>query len=396
MYALYQIWRWYIKYGRCRYPYPAAEKLRFFLEINKLYETDYQEKHDRNGKTAKEKYISNSACLCCSEDEKVIRVRFIKQGDRFTDKVTTLDTGLKALFKLDISKKLDTNGFCEYTFDKTPDSRLNLVYGMPDIKNTTIPITEKISLNVSSVSHGLTIGNTGSGKSFFIFYKILAYMKMKAFLYIADPKSADLSLIKYIKGFENRVACEPNQIARLLREMSEVMEERYKTYFSDTSAFGKTYIDFELPPVVFIFDEFAAFIKTVDKKLAGECMSYLYSIVLKGRAAGCFIELILQRPDASLIDGAIRDQLGCRVLLGNASKEGYVMCFGTSDVDHKTITVKGGGYIKIDGQGEEKYFETPFIKDLDFIKELTNIYSHNTSRQSFAAGSSGCEAIRTE
>lgn len=50
-----------------------------------------------------------------------------------------------------------------------------------------------------------------------------------------------------------------------------------------------------------------------------------------------------------------------------------MMCFGSSSVEHKSISAKGGGYIKIDGQGEEKYFETPFMKDFDFIAELEKI-----------------------
>jgi hypothetical protein len=83
------------------------------------------------------------------------------------------------------------------------------------------------------------------------------------------------------------------------------------------------------------------------------------------------MELILQRPDASILDGAIRDQLGCRALLSNASTEAAHMIFGSSDVEYKAITEKGGGYIKIDGQGKERYFEAPYLgKDFNFIEEL--------------------------
>ena len=55
-------------------------------------------------------------------------------------------------------------------------------------------------------------------------------------------------------------------------------------------------------------------------------------------------------------------------------KIGYNMIFDTN-IDYKTVTEKGGGYIQIDGLHTTPiYFETPYIdKNFDFIGEITRL-----------------------
>ena len=50
-------------------------------------------------------------------------------------------------------------------------------------------------------------------------------------------------------------------------------------------------------------------------------------IIWLGRAAGYFLIVTMQRADAKYIDGAIRDNFACRVVVGKASKESYSMIF---------------------------------------------------------------------
>ncbi|MBF0015503.1 hypothetical protein HAX42_14975 [Enterococcus casseliflavus] len=48
--------------------------------------------------------------------------------------------------------------------------------------------------------------------------------------------------------------------------------------------------------------------------------------------------------------------------LSNLSKEGRQMLFSSTDIDFKTVTVKGGGYFFINLVTEQPvYIETPFI-----------------------------------
>lgn len=374
-YTNWRIWKSYFN-AKERESNSYDKLLRYFIKANGYFQVENRttEKMDYSGNIKKENYqvIVSSAELGYWENQEKIIIRAYKNADKYTETMSRLDSLLSALIRKDVYEKNDTITHCDYIFLVDEDKRLYLS-DMPKSRGTTINVTERISYDIASVAHALTIGGTGSGKSFFINSKILDYARMGADIRIADPKSADLSLLRFIDGWENKVATEPNQIAKQLREMNELMENRYRTLYSDTSAFGKTFTDFEgVAPVVLIFDEFTAFIKSLDKKLHSECMSYLYNIIMKGRAAGVFVEIIMQRPDASALDGAIRDQLGARVALGNLSRQGYEMVFGSSEVEYRSITEKGGGYIKIDGlHNEPVYFETPFLaKDFDFIEEL--------------------------
>lgn len=374
--SIYFIKKWIL--FRKKFNSSPLKKLKRFIKENKLYEEEIREVGtNENGSIKKEKVVINSVYFLYkkTENDELI-IRALKRADRFSDKANSYERLLSALFGLPLYKKIDEITYCDYIFELVPDERIILSHNSLKQTDTTIRITNKISYDISKVSHGLTVGTTGSGKSFYMNSKILDYARMGAELFIIDFKAADLSLIRFIEGFgEKRVASEPNQIARILREVNEIMENRYRKHFQDVSAFGKTFADFSLPPVVIVIDEWAAFIQGVDKKLRDECSRYLLQLILKGRASGCFVELILQRPDTSFIEGAVRDSIGCRIALGNMSKQGYEMCFGSTDIDYKSITVKGGGYIQIDGQHNSPvYFETPVLpSNFNFLEELKNI-----------------------
>ncbi|HEJ8136669.1 TPA: cell division protein FtsK, partial [Staphylococcus aureus] len=73
------------------------------------------------------------------------------------------------------------------------------------------------------------------------------------------------------------------------------------------------------------------------KKELQEMNDYLINIIMKGRQAGVFMFLTAQRPDADVIKGNVRDQLGLRVSLGNLSNDGYRMTFGQTDKEFQTI-----------------------------------------------------------
>lgn len=316
------------------------------------------------------------------------------RGNLLDKKITALETELQALFSLPLENKQIFPDECVYVL-KEPDKRLVVSNEAVLAEGTTMFISESLSVDIAKVAHGLTVGGTGSGKSFFINAKILAYTQMSgkilgneknwegADIRIADPKASDLSLYRFVTGFEGKVAVESNEIARMVREASELVESRYREMFTDISAFGKTFIDFPgVRPVVIFIDEYAALVKTLDKKTKDEITKYLYNIVLKGRACGVFAEIILQRPDASVLDGAIRDQLGTRVGLSNLSSDGRTMLFGKCDIDFKTVTVKGGGYVNIESVTENPvYFETPLLlKDFDFLGEIEKINSERLSK----------------
>lgn len=327
----------------------------------------------------KEKRIVRTIQIMYREDDKRVYVRILKLGNRFNKIAPTLGENIESTLGLELDRTNSTVDYFDYILLKEKDRRIDLRESISNQYNNSdvINISGNISYRLSKTPHSLIVGGTGSGKSFFILGKIVSYLSLtpQAELYIVDPKKADLSLLRFIGGMEEKVVTEPNQIAKMLREVVEIMEDRYKTYFNDISAFGKDYTDFGLSPVILIFDEFSAFIHSVDKKLSKEVLDYIFTIVMKGRQAGVQVEILMQRPSADDLPTNIRAQMGFKAGLGAMDKIGYNMIFDTNDVDFKTVTEKGGGYIQIDGvHTAPVYFETPYIdKEFDFIQEITKL-----------------------
>lgn len=351
--------------------------LQYLIHSLKLYDEDIFEIGEK-----KEKRIVRIIKFFYKEDDKKVYIRIAKLGDRFTKIASTLGENLESTLGLELDNTNSTVDYFEYVFLKERDKRIDLSSSINNQKKNSdvIQISGNISYRLSKTPHSLIVGGTGSGKSFFILGKIVSYLSLtpQAELYIIDPKKADLSLLRFIEGMEDRVVTEPNQIAKMLREVVEIMEDRYKTYFNSIEAFGKDYTDFGLPPVIVIFDEFSAFLHSVDKKLSKEVLDYIFTIVMKGRQCGVFFECLMQRPSADDLPSNIRAQMGFKAGLGNMDKIGYNMIFDTNNIEYKTVTEKGGGYIQIDGiHTALVYFETPYIdKDFDFIQEITKLVKY--------------------
>ncbi|MCH4201202.1 MAG: cell division protein FtsK [Clostridium tyrobutyricum] len=357
-------------------------RLIYLIHTLKLFDEEVEEVEEvKDGKVIvkKEKRIVRTIKLYYKEDDKKVFVRVAKNGDRFTQIASSLSGNLESTLGLNLDVTNTTVNYVEYIFLKYKDRRIDLAESINNQQKNSdvIQITGNISYRLSKTPHSLIVGGTGSGKSFFILGKIVSYLSLtpQAELYIIDPKKADLSLLRFIGGLENRVATESNQIAKMLREVVELMEDRYKTYFNDISAFGKDYTDFGLPPIIVIFDEYSAFIRSVDKKLAKEVLDYIFTIVMKGRQSGITVEILMQRPSAEDLPTNIRSQMGFKAGLGAMDKIGYNMIFDNNNVEYKTVTEKGGGYIQIDGiHTAPVYFETPYIdKNFDFIAEIKRL-----------------------
>ncbi|MGQ7771213.1 FtsK/SpoIIIE domain-containing protein [Bacillus sp. WC2507] len=352
------------------------KRLKRFIVENKLYEEEMREiGTNENGSPKREKVVFNSAYFLYKMTDDELIVRAWKKADKFSDKANSYDTLLSALFGLPLYKKFDEVQYCDYVFELVPDKRIIVSNSKRNTNNYEIPITSKIKWKIGSPPHLLIVGSTGSGKTYMVNTLILDYLSKGAELFVADPKSADLAMIGKIVDKEHTATTE-NEIAKLLREASEEMERRYRKLFADESSFGKTWKDFsDVKPLVVVIDEYAAFAAVSSQKVVKEVQGYLFNLILKGRQAGIEVVMIMQRPDANILSGNLRDQFGVRIGLGNMTDEGRRMLFGSVDMEFKSIREIGGGYVMIDGQHNAPvYIETPLLTGgFDFIGELQNI-----------------------
>lgn len=354
------------------------EQLQYFISANKLYETETIEAIGRDGKSKREARISNYARFGYKENKDELIIRAYKCADKFSEKMNSFDTMLQSLTTLPLNEKNDNISYCDYHFKKHPDKRL-IVSGNNDKlnfnKTTTIPLNNNLSWRIDKHPHALIAGVTGGGKTTFIFYLLIEFLKMRSTLYICDPKKSDLGSLKHILG-EEFVATEANHISRVIRQAKEEMELRYKTYKDnpDNFRFGASFKDYNLNPVIVIFDEMGAFRAGADKKVYSETMANLTEIILKGREMGVFVILSTQQPNANNIPTELRDNLSLRIALGNMGNEGFRMVFGESNNDLLSVSSVGGAYIYLDGLGWDspKQFEAPYVdyKNFDFIAEI--------------------------
>lgn len=184
------------------------------------------------------------------------------------------------------------------------------------------------------LQHTLLVGLTGSGKTYALYNLLLQMIckKTKYELYFSDPKGSSLAVLGQLIN-SSRTAVDVQDIIRLLEEFVYLMRER-KAELKEKlkTKIDADYSTFNLSPYVYICDEYAAFVSVLaneDKKTRDKVKALLYEVILQGRQLGFFLFLVMQKSDATLIDTALRDNIPCKIVLGNSEQQTYVTAFGT-------------------------------------------------------------------
>jgi len=183
--------------------------------------------------------------------------------------------------------------------------------------------------------HLLLCGATGSGKTYFLYSYILQALSkpIKYNLYFADPKASSLAVLGH-KISEENTARDVEGIITLLKRCHSEMEQR-KAVIEEklNEKLDATYETFNLSPTIFICDEWAsaqAYISTMPKKDRDEVSAILKAIVMQGRQLGFFILLVTQQSNATTLSTDIRDNLICKICVGQNDKSTLETCFGAS------------------------------------------------------------------
>lgn len=329
-----------------------------FLKNNSLFIRDNQ-------------YITESVVVEFKLTTEKLVVRLISRGNRYTDKIAEMEAELQSVLNLELIDKRQTLTSTDYFFRLRSARRIDYerdCFNIMRSNKNSIAINSELEWNLTKAPHALVAGNTGGGKTYFLFHIIYLLMKIDADVFIADPKKSDLYSLKNSKAFkDSQIECEKNQICRILRVIREKMDERYED-MALSEQIGITYEEYNMKPLMLIFDELAAFVASCDKKQENEAMDNLRQVIFKGRQAGVFVIIATQKPEAEAIPTSIRDQLGLRVALGNLSADGYKMVFGKQEIEYYSC-VPGEGYLFIDGEtfSTPQRFQAPYIKNLQSI-----------------------------
>lgn len=319
----------------------------------------------------------------CSKERIYINIEL--DGSKFHSKYLELGSKLEQMYNSEIVDKVVKNSEVTYMLQMfTEDSRIVLDLIKGQNIGTKIPLMKGIEWDIVKIPHCLVTGATGGGKSFFLFYLVRSFFNLKnevgdpleCIVKVLDPKMSDLSFLDSI--MPDDVFFSKDKILKQLRLAVEEMEERYTLMRkAENQKVGSNFLEHNLSPYVIFFDEFIAFAISLEKSKKEELRDRLFQIILKGRQAGIFIVLTGQRADAEFMPGAIRDNLGLRVSLGNLSKDGYKMTFGDVEKEFLERTEKGQGYVYL--MGESKYpmeFYSPLLsKDYNLIEDVKGLLS---------------------
>ncbi|MFB8590152.1 FtsK/SpoIIIE domain-containing protein [Enterococcus casseliflavus] len=178
------------------------------------------------------------------------------------------------------------------------------------------------------------VGQTGSGKSFFIQMLVEQVLSKKVNheLFIIDPKRTDVyQMAKRTLGDE-RTADKTNAI-ELIKQFHERMKKRQdelQDYFISNR--NKTYKDAGLPALILLIDEFGALRKswnTLAKKERDEVDSILSDVAFMGRQLGCILWVATQQMNAQTMPTAIREQLVLKIALGDSDEQTYRTLFSS-------------------------------------------------------------------
>ena len=114
-----------------------------------------------------------------------------------------------------------------------------------------------------------------------------------------------------------------------------------------------------------VFDEWGAFINSLDKKEAEEAKKKLSNLLMLGRSFDFHVLLSQQRLNAEDF-GKSRDQFNIVLLLGNASKEVISMLFHDYKDYIKNDRQRGTGYILSNGTNFQTII-VPTIKSMEQV-----------------------------
>lgn len=229
-----------------------------------------------------------------------------------------------------------------------------------------------VTIDLTKTPHIMIAGETGSGKSNIL--KLLVYQSL--------IKCYDITLIDFKRGvsfanfsnvvkiiYEYETACEElehmvNETKRRLDLFREMKVDNIKDYnrIATTKLRGE---------IIFI-DELAELLSVRDKELSKCLYDSLETLTRLSRAVGIHLIMGIQRPDSTVINGQIKNNVSCRLCGRFVDKEPSRIMLN-SDSASKLPNVKGRFILKDDELQEFQSFyypDTIVFPDKTMVEEV--------------------------
>ncbi len=279
-------------------------------------------------------------------------------GSAISKKFRELEQGLADMFCTICTDIIEERGYITYCFELNKQEQIK-IQSKKDVilcGESEIFFSDCLLWDWKKTPHLLLTGNTGSGKTQLAQYIIACLLEQGVRVIYCDPKNDD-DMRLFLKDKPVKYVTKENEIAKVVRETEEEVRLREQ----DLINIGIDEAEFN--PVFLMFDELIAFSKIAEKKTYEETAKRLATIVVTGRSKRVYAGMILQRPDTTFVEGAIRDNLSCKICMGKMSETAYKMSFG-SDFSHvkNTRNEIGSGLIYRQGvDTKPREFLAPYI-----------------------------------
>lgn len=210
-------------------------------------------------------------------------------------------------------------------------------------------------------------------------------------LYVADPKFSDLKSYVELVAPQNRyqTAQTPAEIAQMLEQAVDNMNERYKAMQALPNSIGKTALNLGFAPQFIIIDEYSSLLASLgfgktDKTIRARIESCLTQLTQKARQASILVIISLQRASVdSGLTSNIRANCDLKILLGNSDATTTAMLFGAQAGNNlpRINQVGGGYYLRSNMQMPEQFY----VPDFDLAKVI-KAYQSTPRQHIMAAG----------
>ncbi|WP_308636090.1 FtsK/SpoIIIE domain-containing protein [Paenibacillus silvisoli] len=236
---------------------------------------------------------------------------------------------------------------------------------IPSVKGMGLPVVAGRSrkgwesYDMVKHPHLLISGETGSGKSVAVRAILTTLIETHGDnieLYCADLKRSEFHLFR---GIAKRVVVTPEDLEKVLHKINKEMKRRGDLL----DAAEKAHVDdLPNPPkyIMLAIDEVSLLRKHK------EIMADIEDISSIGRALGIFLILSMQRPDAKILDGALKNNLTVRMAFRQSDEINSRIALGSGEAADIRMSQRGRMYLK----GEElKMIQMPYL-ELEEAKKL--------------------------
>lgn len=246
-----------------------------------------------------------------------------------------------------------------------------------------IKISKSISYDCAKAINIIVAGSRGSGKTWLVFAMLLQLFQLDTptQIFVVDFKQSDFSRFKNGVLHFGNVASTKEEIFALLEKFVDFMYSRIECMKS--AKFGETALSLSLPLYILIYDEFGAFVPTLDSKERKKHDELISKIVLLGRQYNFGLWAILQQASVgnSGLPSNVKEQAGMIAHMGEATEESYRQTFGIS-INHPKIRLNSGeGLVWIQGLtmvGNVLPFCAPDLSEIDIWDNLkSNVPDQN-------------------